>query len=722
MMAEKALVSCLLVCLFVCTHAHAESRDFTCFQVAAPYSPEIDIGADVAIVYGVNPSFQNRANAWKEKGYAIGMMTGIAWGGYSSYFGAGDDFRKDEVQTRKDGTLFMHGHSKTVGYNVPTDGYIEFLKAYVTPAVEAGVQSIYLEEPEYWATTGWSSAFKDEWQRFYGEPWEPPDSSVDAQYRASKLKYELYFKALQSVMAHIDRKASERGISVECHVPTHSMINYAHWRIVSPESHLLDIPELDGYVAQVWTGTARTPNIYQGVSKERTFETAFLEFGQMASMVRPTEKKVWFLADPVEDNPNRSWSDYKRNYECTIIASLMWPEVHRFEVMPWPNRIFKGNYPKVDMDAKSDAREGIPAEYATQVLIAINALNEMAQEDVSWDSGTRGIGVFVSDTMMFQRAEPSHSDNALGGFYGLALPLLKAGVPVAPVQLENSPHPDSLTPYSVLLLTYEHQKPLQPAYHAAIDAWVRNGGCLLYVGDGADPYHGVREWWNDQGATDAKACDDLFHRLGLTEKSRRIPQKMGKGYVRVVEERPSQLQHSAGGAAKVRGWVDELLACTGARLETRSHLLVRRGPFVVASVLDETLEEKPVLELGGSLVDLLNPELPIIKEKSLQTGERTLLYDLHYAKKAGLRAKVVAAGARIREEQLDNGRFTFLARGPAHTTATARVLLPARPASVLTEPLCDLQQAWHAESSTLWLSFPNLPEGVTVLCELDGQR
>jgi hypothetical protein len=153
-------------------------RDDTCFQVYAPYSPEIDIGSDVAIVYGVNSTFASRVAQWREKGYAVSMMTGIAWGDYADYYGSGEAFKKEEVQTRKDGSLFMHG--KDVGYNVPTPGYIEYIKRVVTPAVEQGVKAIYLEEPEFWAESGWSEAFKKEWQKFYGEPWQAPDSSVDA--------------------------------------------------------------------------------------------------------------------------------------------------------------------------------------------------------------------------------------------------------------------------------------------------------------------------------------------------------------------------------------------------------------------------------------------------------------------------------------------------------------------------------------------------------------
>src|SRR5690606_32589532 len=103
--------------------------------------------------------------------------------------------------------------------------------------------------PEFWANTGWSEGFKAAWQDFYNEPWQEPDSSPDAQYRASRLKYELYFNALKEVFAHIKQRAEEKGIAIECIVPTHSLINYAHWGIVSPESHLADLPAFDGYVA-----------------------------------------------------------------------------------------------------------------------------------------------------------------------------------------------------------------------------------------------------------------------------------------------------------------------------------------------------------------------------------------------------------------------------------------------------------------------------------------
>lgn len=34
-----------------------------------------------------------------------------------------------------------------------------------------GCDTIYMEEPEFWARAGYSDAFKEEWQAYYGFPW-----------------------------------------------------------------------------------------------------------------------------------------------------------------------------------------------------------------------------------------------------------------------------------------------------------------------------------------------------------------------------------------------------------------------------------------------------------------------------------------------------------------------------------------------------------------------
>ena len=251
---------------------------------------------------------------------------------------------------------------------------------------------------------------------------------------------------------------------------------------MSPESSLLDVGA-DGYIAQVWTGTSRTPNVYNGVTKQRTFETAFLEYGALQNIARSSGKRIWYLNDPIEDNPNHSWVDYRTNWESTLTASLLQPGVARYEVLPWPERIFgpKSMHP-VSEQTEADPnpeKSLIPKQYETELQTVFHALNEMEQpaSAVRWESaGTQGIGVLVSDTLMFQRVAPEPSDENLGQFYGLALPLLMRGMPVEPVQIESAYSKSAagfLNPYKLLLLTYDGQKPPSPKFHSALAAWVR---------------------------------------------------------------------------------------------------------------------------------------------------------------------------------------------------------------------------------------------------------
>ena len=74
---------------------------------------------------------------------------------------------------------------------------------------------------------------------------------------------------------------------------------------------------IDGAIAQVWTGTSRTPNVYAGQVAERTFETAYLEYGIAQDLTRGTDRRMWFLHDPIEDHPDRTWEDYLANYQRT---------------------------------------------------------------------------------------------------------------------------------------------------------------------------------------------------------------------------------------------------------------------------------------------------------------------------------------------------------------------------------------------------------------------
>lgn len=215
-----------------------------------------------------------------------------------------------------------------------------------------------------------------------------------------------------------------KGMDVKCYVPTHSLVNYSQWMIVSPEASLASLSCVDGYIAQVWTGTAREPNYYNGKVQERVFETAYLEYGSMESMTAPTGRKMFFLTDPIEDWP-RDWSDYKKNYQATFVAQLLYPNIANYEVMPWPERIYEGLY---RTSANSNEKQRIPRFYSSQMQVMINALNKMPLSD-NKVTGSGGISVLMSNSLMFQRfpAHKGYDDPQLSNFYGQTLPFLKRG-------------------------------------------------------------------------------------------------------------------------------------------------------------------------------------------------------------------------------------------------------------------------------------------------------
>lgn len=684
------------------TAATPQPEERTCFQVSPPYAPRIHIGADVAIVYGIDPTVGDRIRSWKDQGYRVHVMTGVAWGEYQDYvYGRYDGTNHlDQAQTQKNGEKI--GHGGDVWYMSPGIDYGKYLCVGVKRAIDAGAEAIHLEEPEFWVRSGWEENFKREWKAYYGEDWIAPDSSPDAQWRASKLKYMLYRRALAQIFDFVRDYSKQIGREVRCYVPTHSLINYASWGIVSPESSLIDVG-CDGYIAQVWTGTARTPNFYEGKKAERTFETAFLEYGAMQNLVRASGRRVWYLNDPIEDNPNHSWEDYRRNWESTLVASLLCPEVWHYEVMPWPDRVFWSKHPL--REGGDHHRVIMPPAYATELQAVIRAMGDMKQDDVKWEvCGTHGVGVLVSDTLMFQRFGPGASDGDLSSFYGLSMPLVKSGIPAEPVQMENivtaqqsketQPGHGFLDRYRVLLLTYEGQKPPTPAINDGIAQWVKSGGALVVVDNDNDPYNRVREWWNTGDNKYSTPRHHLFEKLGLAPDFVGTA-KVGKGTVIRLNESPAHLAHSRDGADQVRQACRTAAQQLNLGWEEAGGLVLRRGPYVVAAGIGGTAR------LTGRYVDLFAEGLPVVTDPEVPQGARRLLVDLA---RIGSAPKIAAAAGRVTEERIDGQKMTLKIEGVEGTQSGLRLLLPSRPTSAKIDGL-SADPTW--QDGTASLTFTN---------------
>lgn len=697
-------------------------QEKTTFQTSGPWKPVTDIRSDLVMVYGANDSpqmtFRERVDSWRKRGYTTHFMTGIAWGGYQDYFTGKWDgkWHLDEGQKTMQGDTIWHGN--LIPYIIPTKNYLAYFKErHIKPVIDAGIDAIFLEEPEFWARGGYSEAFKREWQDYYGFPWRPQHESAENTYLSNKLKYYLYYRALDEAFAYAKEYGREKGLSVRCYVPTHSLINYSQWHIVSPEASLASMKSCDGYIAQVWTGTSRVPNYFNGKAKERVFETAFLEYGCMESMTRPTGRKMFFLTDPIEDGV-KDWEDYKRNYQATFTAQLLYPQIADYEVMPWPDRIYERLY-KVSAD--SEEKTLIPRFYSTQMQVMINTLNEMplSQNRVS---GSQGISVLMANSLMFQcspQPVEGYDDPQLSNFFGEALPLLKRGIPVSITHLENVGYPETWKGVRVLLMSYSNMKPLSPEAHTHLAKWVKNGGFIVYSGKDDDPYQGMQEWWNQGGMHYAAPSEHLFSLMGIPEKAKEGTYKYGKGKVFVLRHDPKEYVLEEGG--------DKMFVATVAkaygRLQQKNSFFLERGPYTLAAVLDEGVVSDEPLVLKGDYINLFSPELTYHSEFVVQPGTQAYLFDLSKLDKK--RPQVIASASRQYDEKETTDGFSFISKSPLNTTNIICLYLPKDYQSAQVsctnaegQPVEHKLNVLGATNTTvsqlLWITFENSPDGVKV--------
>ena len=707
------------------------SEGRTSYQQAGPYNPRYDLKTDTVMVYGVSDSDIDGIKDWREKsGSKIAVMTGIAWGGYGEYLDGKYDGvdHWDDAQVLADDQRMQH--DPATPYLSPSVAFTDYLETRLRKVVDAGVDEIYLEEPEFWAFTGFGKSFQREWKMFYDEEFVRPDSNCDAQYRASKLKQYLYRRALDRVSASLKEyslKTYDRPLKV--YVATHSLLSYAQIQMVSPESSLLDLPGIDGLIAQIWTGTSRFGNFYNGVFAERTFEIGLLEYGVMQEMTRNTGKRVYYLNDPVEDNPRYDWNDYRTNYLCTLVASLMRSGSCYYEVAPWPSRVFLGSFPAGSPEATT-----IPHDYASTLSLVFQQLRDMNQSEVEWldaqaineksenRGATEGIGTLLADSAMFQRANPTASacavDNpddptkptrkeisVLADFLGLSVPLIKHGIPVDVPVLDNVMRfPGYLDQYKILLLSYDYQKPSSPGLHAVLSDWVFRGGALIFVDSEKDAYNQAHDWWNESSPSFQTPGDHLLTSLGLNPGQSTGKYKYGSGCVYVERKRPAYYTRSSQNADEIREIVANASKDVGLDFVERNYFLKRRGPYLLGATMTESISDEPLV-LNGSFVNLFDASLNVVDQAVVQPGERVWLLDLNRVTSAA--PAVLASSCRIESLEQNDGEKTVVieATSPSEIEAISLLKLDAEPTSITINGNVPDETRWDKESKTFFFKF-----------------
>lgn len=710
-MKRARRIGIAIIALLACIGGAAMAADAPklIFQTDKPWSPRVNVQGDMVLAYGLDPSLPARIAGWRAHGYRVGFMTGVSWGHYADYLDGGFDGRThhDEAQRIAGGEPLLHTGPEAP-YFAPSQPYIDYLRHGVLRALEAGAESVFLEEPEYFANAGWSPLFKAAWQQHYSAPWQAPDSSPRAQWQASQLKATLYLDVLGRVCDAVRDWARQHARQVSCNIATHSLLNYTQWNIVSPGSRLASLRP-DGLIGQVWTGTARAPNMLRGVPAERPFAQAFLEYAALTAWAKAAHAPIWLLADPVEDNPNHDWRDYRDNWQATLVASLLQPGSARFETLPWPHRIF-------DTDAHypdgNGGRSDIPPDYQIVLQTVFDALSRMP-EGGQWDqAGSEGVGVLVADSMMFQRAAPTPSDALIGDFHGLALPLLDAGIPATPLPMEAAlADPAVLRGYRMLLLSYRAQLPPSPAFSDVLADWVRDGGILLLVDDDGNPYLGA----DVPEPTQASPRRQLFDALALDDDTPGL-RSVQRGVFGWMRQAPSTLAAQADGADRLLQLARQAAQRGGLPWSQSPALVMRRGPYVIAGSMDGATEGHP---LPGRYLDLLDATLPTLHTPVLAAGTRRLLLDLDAFTNDA--PHLLAASGRVAALAVDASQVRFTLSGirgrDARDHAMVALATPHAPTRIRVDDreLDDDDAHWHDGVLRLRLPASDIPMRVEVV-------
>jgi len=706
----------------------------TSFHTQTGYLPEYDIRTDAVIVYDTK---KEKYESWKAHGYDTQTMY---------CFRADEEYiskHRGEGQTDAKGDIFKVGAGQCY-YMVPTQARLDLAIAYFDKAIDHGSTAVVPEEPEFFAEAGYSDSFKKEWQEYYHEPWRDPASSIEARWKSDRLKADMEHRLIDGIL----QAAKAKDPAVKRMLAIHSPLHYYSYGLIYPYHQTFRDSVLQELIAQVWTGTARAPTRLEGVTAERTFEWGYLEYSSLYQLMRDSGKRLWFFMDPLEDNLDRGIEDYQENYEKTLIASLLFPAVDEYEVMPWPTRIY-GN---------------VPDWFTTKMGTIVNMLGDMHKQKGHTDyAGTPGIATFVADSMGWQRAKPHPSD--MTGFHGMTLPLVSKGIPVQVAQLERSVEPDYLSAYKVLLLSYDLLKPMSPAIHDALAGWVREGGTLIVFG-GADPYNDLDEWWKKAGF--ASPQDHLFAQLGVTvsepksiirkistEKAMKVAdnalttkfpqidipkrnalttyqtdaralytfgepsrslifeQSVDQGHVIFVGVAPRYFSTSKKSAALLRALVAYGCEHAGVEYRETGYLGIRRGKYVALQSLGQPFP------LKGSFINVVGREVKLVNDPVIPVGGRGMFADVTAEMQSDI-PRILISSDRI-EGRLELADATsFFVTGPLKTKGVARLSTAGRNVASVTALDASEQprKVFHRlDGDTIFVRYDSLPEGVMVKVE-----
>ena len=146
-----------------------------------------------------------------------------------------------------------------------------------------------------------------------------------------------------------------------------------------------------------------------------------------------------------------------------------------------------------------------------------------------------------------------------------------------------------------------------------------------------------------------------------------------------MHENPAGLAKTAEGDARLAATMKQAAARAGLKWRETNYLLLRRGPYVLAAGLDESVAGEPK-SLHGRFVNLFDPELRVQKTVTLVPGARLFLLDLDASR--GNQPHVLASACKALPTLQDAHSLSIAVEGVINTPAVVLLRAAAAPHSV----------------------------------------
>ncbi len=137
--------------------------------------------------------------------------------------------------------------------------------------------------------------------------------------------------------------------------------------------------------------------------------------------------------------------------------------------------------------------------------------------------------------------------------------------------------------------------------------------------------------------------------------------------------------------------------------ETNS-LLLRRGPYVIAAGLDESIAGDPKL-LTGRYINLFDPGLSVMESVRIAPGSRYFLRDLDPAPKQI--PQLLASSCKALPLEHQSKSLSYLVEGISQTPAVVLLRPPHAPRSVTLDDQPLEHFNFSSTDGLLWIAFVN---------------